>query len=117
MGSGKQPTKTATTGRAQSNTVSFQNLPGGAGVEREIALVIPLRDINEGVWIQLAVGTPVTLQPIAKTEIRVTCNAGFLGFVPPQYIETVLERALMVGRVEVKGSEASQLRVRLDPQS
>lgn len=117
MGSAKDPTKTAKNARVQTNTVLAGDLPsvfGGSNAERkDLSIVIPVTDINEEAWRRRTRGDGVTVLTAAPARLQVMTNTEYLGAIPPQYVETVLERQLFVGTCVEVGEVASDLRVRL----
>ena len=117
MGSGNDPTKTARTARVQENTVAVDDLPPVAntsdGEGTDLSIVIPLTEMNEEVWRRLKKGDGVRVVNQSSVKLQVMTNMEYLGSVPPQYVETVLERQLFLGTCVVVGRIPSDLRVRL----
>jgi hypothetical protein len=116
MGSAKDPTKTARTARVQPNTVCVGDLPpvsSGTTVSEDLSVVISLLDVAPEIWLRLNVGDAVVVLTTALPRLEVRSNGEYLGVVPPQYAETVLERQLFFGSCVVVGRGPSDLRVRL----
>ena len=117
MGSAKDPTKTAKTARVQTNTVAVDDLPPVSSQPnsqgKDLSITIPLTDVNEGVWRRLNRGDAVSVMSAGLALLQVTTKTEYLGTVPPQYVETVLERQLLLGSCVVVGEVPADLRVRL----
>jgi len=116
MGSSPRPTTTASSAEVQPNRVAFEDLPAPADHSNEaFSLVIPLAEVDEERWRALTSASPLIVVPLDPQRIEVRMRDYYLGVVPLQFVETVLERQLFVAIVEITGSRPPDLRVRLSP--
>ncbi len=116
MGSRKDPTITAETAPVQTNTVSFGDLPAhNVSDAVDLAITVPLIAIDEMVWASTIRGAQIQVVRPRPLRVEILRDSTYLGLVPPQYVETVIERQLVAGDVQRTGNIPSELRVRLRP--
>jgi hypothetical protein len=118
MGSGPNVTTTADTTPVTPNSVEFTDLPPAGGCDTEASpttastLVIPLVDVQTSTWRNASAGEPILLD-WRVPRIRVLIAQELLGFVPPQYTETIRERNLTQGIISSPGREPQDVKVSL----